>query len=66
MTDKTKRVLVYHDNETLASRSHRPRPGETVGYRAIAEWDEKLNKTFDEIINLSSQTVTPKKSERAD
>lgn len=49
-----KRVLVYHDTTTLASRARKPRTGETVGYRAIADFDEEVNATFDEVINLST------------
>lgn len=57
---KTKRVLVYHDTETLASRNRRPVEGETVGYRSIEQWDEKFNDTFDEVINLSAKKPTSK------
>lgn len=49
-----RRIIVYHDTETLASRARRPRTGETVGYRAIADFDEKYNATFDEVIDLST------------
>lgn len=48
------RIIVYHDTETLASRARRPVEGETIGYRAIADWNEELNATFDEVLNLSS------------
>jgi hypothetical protein len=53
-----KKIIVYHDNETLASRGYKPRPNETVGYRAIKDWDDDLNDTFDEVIDLS--TTTPR------
>jgi hypothetical protein len=54
-----KKIIVYHDNETLASRSRKPRPGETVSYRSIKDWQEKENAKFDEVINLSK--VKPEK-----
>lgn len=58
-----KRVLVYHDTETLASRARKPHTGETIGYRAISDFDEKVNATFDEVINLSTQSLPdPKQS----
>lgn len=56
-----KRVIVYHDTETLASRNRRPRMGEVVAYRAIANFDEIENKKFDEVIDLSTPKE-PKKS----
>ena len=48
-----KKIIVYHDTETLASRARKPAPGETIGYRAKADFDDKINATFDEVIDLS-------------
>lgn len=50
-----KRVLVYHDTTTLASRARKPAVGETIGYRAIADFDPEVNKTFDVVIDLSTE-----------
>lgn len=61
MTEETKRVLVYHDTTTLASRARKPQVGETVGYRAIADFDPEVNKTFDEVINLSTTDLPDQK-----
>lgn len=55
---ETKRILVYHDTTTLATRARKPRPGETVGYAAIADFDPERNATFDEVIDLSSPKQT--------
>lgn len=62
MTEETKRVLVYHDTTTLASRARKPQVGETVGYAAISDFDPEVNKTFDEVINLSTKTPDPQQS----
>lgn len=49
-----KKIIVYHDTETLASRARRPQTGETIGYRAIDDFDETYNSLFDEVIDLST------------
>jgi len=49
------RILVYHDTEQAASRARKPHTGETVGYRAIADFDPEYNATFDSVIDLSSE-----------
>lgn len=46
------RVIVYHKNEGLAKRGKRPRPGETVAYRSIKDFDEDENAKFDEVLIL--------------
>lgn len=51
------KIIVYHDTETLAKRGRRGRPGETLAYRAIKDWDEVENDKFDQVLDLS----TPKK-----
>lgn len=56
------RVLVYHDTTTLASRARKPAPGETIGYRAIADFDPEVNATFDVVINLSTNLPDPKQA----
>lgn len=45
-----KYVIVYAKTETLASRGRKPRAGETVSYRSIEDYDEKVNEDYDEVI----------------
>ncbi len=56
------KIIIYHDTETLASRARRPAPGETIGYRAIADFDPKYNATFDEVIDLSTKSLPNSKN----
>jgi hypothetical protein len=56
------RIIVYHDTETLASRARKPAPGETIGYRAKADFDEAFNATFDKVIDLSTPNQNVKKT----
>lgn len=56
------RIIVYHDTTTLASRARKPAPGETIGYAAISDFDESVNATFDQVINLSTQSPDPQQS----
>ena len=51
------KIIVYHDTQTLAARSRRPRYGETVAYFSIDDWDEKRNENFDKVLNLSKKKV---------
>ena len=52
--NEEKRIVIYHDTVTLARRARRPGPGETIGYRAIADWNDEENKSFDEVVDLST------------
>lgn len=52
-----KKIIVYHDTQTLAARSRRPRYGETVAYFSIDDWNEKRNEDFDTVLNLSKKKV---------
>lgn len=61
MTKEIKTIIVYHDNETLARRSRRPRAGETIAYRSIKDWDEKENAKFDEVVDKSTPKPAPAK-----
>ena len=62
-----KKIIVYHDTETLARRARKPRPRETVAHRSIKDWDEKENETFDEVVDLSTpKAVKVKKTETKD
>ena len=60
-----KRVLVYHDTTTLASRARKPKVGETIGYAAKADFDEKINATFDEVVDLSTKSLPNPKNTNA-
>lgn len=57
----TKRIIVYHNTEFLATRARRIQPGETIAWRGIDQWSDEENKKFDEVINLSDdKKKTPK------
>lgn len=47
---ETKRIIVYHNTQQAASRWYKPRPGETVGYAAIADWNPEENAKFDSVM----------------
>ena len=51
-------TIVYHDSITLAMRARRPKPDETVTYKAIDEWDVDANEQFDNVINLATKPLT--------
>lgn len=57
------KIIVYHDSEGLAKRSRRGRPGETIAYRSIKQWDEDANEEFDEVLDFSTPR-TAKKSKK--
>jgi len=57
-----KKVVVYHDTETLAKRGRRGRPGETLTYRSIKDWDETDNdENFDEVVDLATKPAKKSK-----
>lgn len=58
-----KTIIVYHNDETAAKRGYRPRPDETVAYRAIRQWDEFENAKFDQVINLATEIPSHLKSQ---
>lgn len=47
-------VIVYHDTETLARRSYRIKPGQTVAYRSIDDWSEEENAKYEQVIDNST------------
>jgi hypothetical protein len=53
-------TIVYHNTEKEARRARRPRPNETVSYRAKNQWNPDVNETFDEVIDLSTPKVKAK------
>lgn len=52
-----KKIIVYHDTETLARRSRTAGADENVTYRSIDQFDKKLNEGFDEVLDFSKPKI---------
>lgn len=58
----THSIIIYHDTEGLAKRARRGRPGETLAYRAIKDFDADENEKFDEVLDFSTKKTKKKES----
>jgi hypothetical protein len=56
-----KKIVVFHDNEGLAKRARRGRPGETIAYRSKKEYDDIDLSEYDEVLDFSTKKKSSKK-----